>query len=86
MKAAAQGAYEPPSWTVPEAPAAAGDPAADPTGVPGDPAPAPAPTSTKTMTTSGCSASPSGLGSGGSVGLFGLALAAVFAARRRRSS
>ena len=86
MKAAAQGAYEPPSWTVPEAPAAAGDPAADPTGVPGDPAPAPAPTSTKTMTTSGCSASPSGVGSGGSVGLFGLALAAVFAARRRRSS
>jgi MYXO-CTERM domain-containing protein len=85
MKAATQGAYEPPTWTVPEAPAAAGDPAADPSAPPGDPVATPAPTTT-TMTTSGCSASPTGLATGGSAGLFGLAIAAVFAARRRRSS
>ena len=83
MKAATQGAYAPPTWTVPEAPAAAGDPAADPPVAPGDPA-SPAPT--KTMTTSGCSTSPAGSGSGSGAALVGLAVAAVLAARRRRSS
>ena len=87
MKAASQGRYEPPTWTVPESAAAASEAAADPACAtqPCDgatPAVAPAPTST--MSTSGCSAAPRGPVSG-SAALFGLAIAAVFAARRRRS-
>ena len=91
MKAATQGGYEPPSWTVPETPAAAQEAAADPacTAEPcdGTAAPVAAPVRT-TMTTSGCSSAPRGRGGrdAGSSALVGLAIAAVFAARRRRSS
>ncbi len=60
MKAATHGNYEPPTWTVPEAPSAAGDPAADPGAAPGDPTPTTAPPTKTTMATSSCSASPSG--------------------------
>ena len=81
-KAAAQGNYEPPTWTVPESPSGASDPAADPAPTTTDPA---APPSTSTMVTSGCSASPRGVGSrGGMAGLVGLVVAAVLASRRRR--
>ena len=94
MKAAAQGKYDPPTWTVPETPSAAGDPAADPTcatapcNAPSDPAATP--TGPSTTTSSSCSSAPRGFRSGGSgtraTALVGLALAAVLAARRRRSS
>jgi hypothetical protein len=93
MKAAAQGNYEPPAWTIPETPAAAAaeeaaaDPACATEPCDGTAAPASAPAS-KTMTTSGCSSAPRGFGGEGtgSAALVGLAIAAVFAARRRRSS
>jgi len=86
MKAAAQGKYDPPTWTVPEAPSAPGDPAADPAA---DPATAAPPATSSTMATSGCSASRSrrGVGSrGGMAGAVGLVVAAVLAARRRRAA
>lgn len=94
MKAATQGKYEPPSWTVPEAPSAAGDPSggASCTTEPCDGASAPAAPATNapvttTTTQSGCSAAPGGLGSGSSRAvLAGLALCAALASRRRRSA
>ncbi len=91
-KAAQQGSYELPSWTAPESTSGSSDPASAET-CEGDtctdvsstePAAASAPT--KTMTTSGCSAAPSGHGSTSGAALVGLAIAAAFAARRRRSS
>ena len=94
MKAAAQGKYDPPTWTVPEAPSAAGDPASDPTCAAepcaaSDPSATPANAATKTTTDSSCAAAPGGFGPGGSgrggAALVGLAIAATFAARRRRS-
>ena len=92
-KAATQGSYELPSWTAPESVSGSSDPASE-TACEGDTCtdvsstePASASSSAKTMTTSGCSAAPRGLGgNGGNVALVGLAVAAVFAARRRRSS
>ena len=92
-KAAQQGSYELPSWTAPESVSGSSDPASE-TACEGDTCtdvsstePASADRSTKTMTTSGCSAAPNGLGgNGGNVALVGLAVAAVFAARRRRSA
>lgn len=87
MKAAAQGNYAPPSWTVPEAPSAANDPAAEPGADPAAPPAAPQETKT-TMATSGCSASPHGFGGGrsgkGSAVLVGMVIAAALGARRRR--
>ncbi|MDB4933439.1 MAG: Trypsin-like serine protease [Labilithrix sp.] len=92
MKAAAEGKYAPLSWTVPEAPEAASDPEAAPacegetcTSTDAtDPAVPSTPTTT-TTTSSGCSAAPGGFGStSGSTALVGLAIASVFAARRRR--
>ena len=93
-KAAAQGKYALPSWTIPEPPSAASDPSGGPpcerdgcnpvTEAP----PAPIPMTTKTS--SGCSAgirAAGGSGTGsGSTALVGLAIAAALAARRRRSS
>ena len=92
-KAAARGNYELPSWTAPESTSDSIDPASA-TACDGDTCtdvsstePASAAPSTRTMTTSGCSAAPGGLGStSGSTALVGLAIAAVFAARRRRSA
>ena len=95
-KAATQGSYELPSWTSPESVSGSSDPASETT-CEGDTCtdvsstePASASGSTKTMTTSGCSAAPNGRrglgGNGGNIALVGLAVAAVFAARRRRSS
>ena len=92
-KAAQQGGYELPSWTAPESASGASDPSN--TGAcEGDTCtdisstePASGAPSTKTMTTSGCSAAPGGFGqTSGSTALVGLAIAAVFAARRRRAS
>lgn len=89
IKAAKQGSYPAPAWTAPEAPEPTSEPTTD---VPceGDTCtdtsatePAPSPT-TKTTVTTGCSAAPGSSGAnGGSMFLVGLALAAVFAARRR---
>ena len=92
-KAAQQGGYELPSWTAPESVSGSSDPA-NATTCEGDTCtdvsstePASEGSSTKTMTTSGCSAAPGGFGrTSGSTALVGLAIAAVFAARRRRSS
>jgi MYXO-CTERM domain-containing protein len=85
MKAAAQGKYDPPTWTVPEAPAAAPDAAADPAPA-ADPAAPPAAPPPPTTTTSSCAASPRDAGTGSTAGLAGLALAALLTARRRRAS
>jgi len=92
-KAAAQGGYELPSWTAPASASGSSDPASATT-CEGETCtdvsttePATEGTSTRTMTTSGCSAAPRTNGStSGSAALVGLAVAAVFAARRRRSS
>jgi hypothetical protein len=91
MKAAEQGNYAPLSWTAPEAPEGASDPSASPacegdacTATDATDPAAPAAPATTTTTTSGCSAAPGGLdGSSGSTALVGLAIAAVFSARRR---
>jgi MYXO-CTERM domain-containing protein len=87
MKAAAQGKYDPPTWTIPEAPSAANDPAAADPNAPADPAAAP-PAAPATTTQSSCSASPrsSGAGTGSMAALAGLAIAAALGARRRRTS
>jgi MYXO-CTERM domain-containing protein len=92
-KAAQQGSYELPSWTAPESVSGVSDPSAEATCV-GDTCtdvsatePSSTDGSAKLMTTSGCSAAPTRNGTtNGSVALVGLAVAAVFAARRRRSS
>ena len=97
VKAAAQGKYEPPSWTVPVAASTVNDPAFEATcqdvGVICDEAgraQAPATQTPPTVTTtSGCSAaapaSPASRTASGSAAFAGLALAAFVAARRRRS-
>jgi len=93
MKAAAQGSYAAPLWTTPEAPAAKDDTSSE-TPCDGDVCtetnatePGAVTTPTKTVTT-GCSAAPgtNGRTSGGATLLIGLALASVFAARRRKPS
>jgi hypothetical protein len=93
MKAAAQGKYDPPEWTVPVAASIVNDPASEATcedlGITCDeagraetPAPGAPP---KTTTTSSCSAAPRGSRTGsGSAAVAGLALAAVLATSRRR--
>jgi len=97
LKAATQGNYDPPSWTIPEAPPAANDPTAgeatcEDEGVtcdaPGTVA-APATGATKTTSTSSCSAARRGIASGTrstplALLAGGLCLAAVLAGRRRR--
>jgi MYXO-CTERM domain-containing protein len=92
-KAAQQGTYDLPSWTSPESASGSSDPSAETTCV-GDTCtdvsatePSSTDGSVKTMSTSGCSAAPTKNGTtSGSFALVGLAVAAVFAARRRRSS
>ena len=90
MKAAQQGNYAAPTWTAPETAPGAGEATAD--SCEGDtctesnatePTDGSAPK--KTVTTSGCSAAP-GSTSGSSALFAGLAIAAVFAARRRRAA
>jgi hypothetical protein len=92
-KAAQQGGYELPSWTAPASASGSSDPAAETT-CDGDTCtdvmtnePSSADPSKKTMTTSGCSAAPGGFNtSTNGLALAGLAIAAVFAARRRRAA
>jgi hypothetical protein len=90
IKAANQGAYPAPAWTVPEAPAddsssegaCEGATCTDTSAT--DPAPE---ATTKTTVTSGCSAAPGSLGGrGASAFALGLAACAVLASRRRRSN
>jgi secreted trypsin-like serine protease len=93
LKAAAQGNYAPLGWTVPEAPEGTTDDTSATPACEGDtctstdatdPAAVAAPVTTTTTTTTGCSAAPTGFhGSSGSTALVGLAIAAVFASRRR---
>jgi MYXO-CTERM domain-containing protein len=88
LKAAQQGNYPAPAWTAPEvagadeatADSCEGDTCTETDAT--DPANASAPK--RTVTTSGCSAAP-GTTSGGSALFAGLAMAAVFAARRNRA-
>jgi hypothetical protein len=92
LRAAQQGNYAAPTWTVPEAPSSTSDTSSEAPACAGDictdtSATDPgAPASThKVTTTTGCSAAPGGFGgTSGSTALVGLAIAAVFAARRRR--
>jgi secreted trypsin-like serine protease len=94
LKAAAQGSYAPLGWTAPEAPAGSSDDSAE-AACDGDICTESSPTEpggavtgpTKTITT-GCSAAPGTFGSstGGATFLVGLALASIFAARRRKSN
>lgn len=92
LRAAQQGNYPAPTWTVPEAPSGTSDTSSETTTCVGgtctdtsatDPA---VPTTThEVTTTTGCSAAPGRFGAtSGSTALVVLALAAVFAARRRR--
>lgn len=92
IKAAQKGAYVAPAWTAPEAPEGASEPSTGDVACEGDTctdtsATEPTPeATTKTVTTTGCSAAPGSFGANGaSTFVLGLAVAAVFAARRRRS-
>jgi hypothetical protein len=95
-KAAQQGGYDLPSWTAPESAADSSDPS-NATSCEGDVCtdvsstdPAADAPAQRTMTTAGCSAAPftrGGFGqTSGSTALVGLAIAAVFASRRRRAA
>ena len=92
LKAAKKGGYTAPLWTAPEAPAGeAADPATSDVPCEGETCsdtsatePAP-PATTKTVATTGCSVAPGSFGANGSsTFVLGLAVAAVFVARRRR--
>jgi hypothetical protein len=96
LRAAQRGNYAPPSWTVPEAPSGTGDTSSEAPACKGDTCtdtsatdPAAPATTHDVGTSTGCSAAPRSSGSSGgtsgSTALAGLAIAAVFAARRRRS-
>lgn len=94
VKAAQQGNYAAPTWTVPEGAAGSNDPSANDS-CDGDTCtdtsatdPSSADPTKKTITTStGCSAAPGGSfgSSGGTALVLGLAMAAVFARRQRRA-
>jgi hypothetical protein len=82
-KAATQGKYSPPTWTVPEAPSATRDPGDDACGAAPCDDPASRPESAAPNASCSAAAPGSVLG-GGSFALVGLAIAGVLAARRRR--
>jgi hypothetical protein len=96
IRAARMGNYPAPGWTVAEPPAPVAGPPATGVHCEGDTCtdtsatdPAPEPAITTTTTTTGCSAAPLGSRAGGASGtsfVLGLAVAAIFAARRRRPS